>query len=222
MNKAHRNKVFLIAFVIVFFATIFAFHPWILWQMGVYLAPTETAKADVIIIEGNTTIDAAAVKEAITCLNTGKVKKIILVVHEVVEEEKIFSLPEQYSRLIYESLIKMGLKTSEFKILLSPVEEPVTLSEAKYVLTCLSKEHIKSAILTAKGFHTRRSMLAYRHLGKSLNVTIIPLPYYVGYRSDNWWLKSDGFRDYFSETFKLIYYILRGYIPMKSLFTLNI
>ena len=218
----HKNKVFLIAFVIVLLAAVYLFHPWILRQMGTYLAPSETAKADAAIIEGNTTIDNAAVKEAIACLNAGKVKRIVLVVHEVTDGEKIFSLPEQYSRLIYASLLKTGLKTSEFQILLFHVEEPVTLSEAQYVLTHLSKDNMKRAILIAKSFHTRRSLLAYRHVGKSLNFTVIPLPYYVGYRPETWWLKADGFRDFFPEAFKLIYYILRGYIPVKSLFTLNI
>lgn len=223
MKKKHKNKLFWALFLILLFAVLYWFRQPLLMGMGLYLAPSETAKADVVIIEGAKTIDAKAVREAIGILKAGQVKKIVLVIHDAPEGEEIFPLSgTAYPRMISRALIKEGLKTQDFEILRSPVDGPVTLKEAETVLARLSIEKHQSASLMAESFHMRRSLLAYRQAGKAMNIIISPSPYFVGYRLESWWQKADGFRDYFSEALKLFYYIVRGYIPFRSVFTINI
>jgi uncharacterized SAM-binding protein YcdF (DUF218 family) len=103
-----------------------------------------------------------------------------------------------------------------------PVKDPVTLSEAVFVLSTQSKKGVRQAVLMAEGFHMRRSLLAYRSTGKTIDVKVFPSPYYAAYRPEAWWLTTDGCRDYASEALKFLYYVLQGHIPLRSLFTLNI
>lgn len=194
----------------------------VLTSFGAYLAPAEKARADVVIVEGETTVQTRAVNEAVALMRAGDVKKVIVVIHELAGGKDIFSLPQKYPELVRQGMLKKGLKKNEFEIIAVPIGEPVTISEAKHVLAHLAKQDCKSAIIKAKGFHSRRSLLAYRYVGNSMNIYVFPSTFYVGYQLESWWRYPDGFRDFFSESFKLFYYSLRGYIPLISLFTLRI
>jgi uncharacterized SAM-binding protein YcdF (DUF218 family) len=222
MRKKHRKILCGIVCLIVAASVAYAIRQPLLRAMGAYLAPLGTVHADVVIIEGAATVETSAVHEAIALLKAGKVRKIILVVHKLPMEDAIFSLKGIYPRLVHEGLVGKGLDIKEFEILEVPVRDPVTLSEARYVLAHVAKGHYKSAVLMAKGFHMRRSLLVYRVIGKPLHIAVYPSPYYAGYRLESWWLKADGFRDFFSETFKLFYYVLWGYIPFSSLFATSL
>ena len=105
----------------------------------------------------------------------------------------------------------------EIIIIEVPTNHPITLTEARIVLADLSKHRVKSAILVSEGFHTRRSFWAYKQVGLSLGIEIIPFPIFVKYRSEDWWQKAEGLRGFFSEFIKFSYYLIRGYIPVKSL-----
>jgi hypothetical protein len=98
-----------------------------------------------------------------------------------------------------------------------PREHPITFHEARLVLSRLSNEKIQSAILVAENFHTRRSYWAYKKIGKNLGIDIIPSPYFGRFKSDSWWQEADGFRSFFGESVKFLYYVFRGHIPIKSL-----
>ncbi|MBN1380176.1 MAG: hypothetical protein JXA41_00720 [Deltaproteobacteria bacterium] len=222
MKNTSTKILFWCLLLFLLLAVLYGFRHPLLQGMGGYLAPSESMKADAVIIEGSKIIETVAVRQAVRFLKSGRATKIILVIHEVPDGEKIFSLPASYAHLVHGALIKEGLKTTEFKILNCPVGHPVTLAEAECVLTRLSEEKLRSVILVAKSFHTRRSLLAYKKAGKGRNIAFYPSPYFAGYRLEAWWLKADGFRDYFSEALKLFYYILRGYIPLRSFFTINI
>jgi hypothetical protein len=79
----------------------------------------------------------------------------------------------------------------------------------------MSKLGIRKTLLMAKGFHTRRSYLAYQYKARPYRITIIPRSYFTDYELNGWWLNDNGFRDFVSESLKLIYYLARGYIPLK-------
>jgi uncharacterized SAM-binding protein YcdF (DUF218 family) len=113
----------------------------------------------------------------------------------------------------------LGLGADQIQLIEVPVNHPVTLAEAQCVVSVLSGNGVKSAILLADGFHTRRSYWAYKKVGSSLGIEIIPCPYFAPYQNENWWKKDEGVRAFAIELAKFVYYVLRGYIPAKSLVT---
>ena len=188
----------------------------ILSGAGDFLAPRGMGKADVVILEGEGLIREKAVKIGIELLSSEKTKRMVIVLQQNSEDESVFALPK-YSLLLTDSLQKLGLKKDQFVIIGVPTNHPITLTEARIVLADLSKRGVKSAILVAEGFHTRRSLWAYRQVALSLGIEIIPFPFFTKYRSENWWRSIGGARDFVSEFLKYIYYLIRGYIPLKSL-----
>jgi hypothetical protein len=41
----------------------------------------------------------------------------------------------------------------------------------------------------------------------------------VSYRNEDWWRNDEGVNAFASELTKFVYYVLRGYIPVKSIVT---
>jgi hypothetical protein len=178
------------------------------------MAPAGDGTADVVIIEGAESIRQGAVAEGILLLSNGNARRIIVVIHQLSEKEKPFALDEDYPDVVGMKLKALGLKDHQFTVMAVPVHHPITLAEATAVMERLSKEGVRSAFLLAKGFHTRRSFLVYQHMGK-LEIKIIPVAYFDDYRIDDWWRHDEGWREFASEIFKLVYYQARGYIPFK-------
>jgi len=190
----------------------------ILIGAGRFLAPEGTGKADVVILEGEGWIREKAVKVGIELISSGNAKRMVIVLQQDEENEKIFAGPD-YSLLLVKSLQSLKLRKDQFLIIEVPTNHPITLTEARIVLADLSKHGVRRAILVSEGFHTRRSFWAYKQVGLSLGIEIIPFPIFVKYRSENWWRNVRGAREFVSEFLKFIYYLIRGYIPVKSLLT---
>ncbi|MCG6534133.1 MAG: hypothetical protein L7F78_05460, partial [Syntrophales bacterium LBB04] len=131
------------------------------------------------------------------------------------KNKKQFALEEASPDLLKKRLNASGLREKQFTVMVTPVHHPITLAEATIVLGALSKEGIKNALLLSNGFHTRRSFLVYQYVGRPLAIHIIPVAYFNDYQLDDWWLHEEGLREFTSELFKLVYYLIRGYIPTK-------
>jgi uncharacterized SAM-binding protein YcdF (DUF218 family) len=129
----------------------------------------------------------------------------------------MFAIPD-YPLLVANNLETLGLQKKQFEIITVPGKHPVTLTEAEIVLSQIGKKRIKSAILITEGFHTRRSYWVYKRTGSYVGIEIIPYPYFPTYPKEMWWQQSEGTRDFFQESYKFIYYLVRGYLPLKSLF----
>ncbi|HYB19576.1 MAG TPA: hypothetical protein VEH09_01535, partial [Thermodesulfobacteriota bacterium] len=121
--------------------------------------------ADAVILEGNDIVETEAVAKGMKLLSSGRAARLIVVIHQVPEKRRPFAIPEDYPTLIKKELKVLGLREEQFEVLVTPVNHPVTLSEAKLVLQVLSGEGVKSGILLSKGFHTRRSSWVYRQVG---------------------------------------------------------
>jgi len=188
----------------------------ILMGAGKYLAPEGKGRADVAILEGAELIKEKPVKIGMGLLSSGRVSHIVVVVQQNSGNEQTFGLPD-YGLLLTKHFEGLGLKRDVFRVIKAPTNHPVTLIEAKVVLSTLSKSGAKSAILLAEGFHTRRSFWTYKKVGKTLGIEIIPHPYFINYQNENWWQKTRGIQHFLYESLKFFYYILRGYIPIKSL-----
>jgi hypothetical protein len=193
----------------------------ILIQAGRYLTPGWKGQADVVIIAGNQYVEekAARVGHALFVSESAR-KMVIVVLHQGVGDENLFGIP-RYDLAVGRSLESLGVRKGQYQVLTTPKDHPVTLREAEIVMAKLSSEDIRTALLLAEGFHMRRSYWAYQEAAKIYGIKIIPHPVFIKYQSDSWWKKSWGVRDFVSESAKFLYYVVIGYIPPRSLVSLN-
>jgi hypothetical protein len=189
----------------------------ILGAAGEFLAPRFPGKADVVIIEGEELLQQGAVAEALALMTERRIERLVLVTHSYSEARMGFGISKRYGRLIGEELERAGLRKGQYILVSVPVAHPITLTEARTVLDTLSKESVKSALLVAQGFHTRRSYLLYKNIGRTRGIIIIPWSSGVDYPLTKWWLNEDAVYDFVAQLAKLSYYLLRGYIPLTSL-----
>jgi hypothetical protein len=184
-----------------------------------FLAPEETGRAEAVILEGNGLIKLKAVEMGTALLSSGRANRLVAVIHQDAENGQTFALPD-YPSLLAKNLEGLGLKKNQFQIIVATNDHPVTLTEAKIVLSHLARDGVKSVILLAEGFHTRRSYWAYKRVGLPLGIEIIPRPCFTSYPREVWWQDRRGVHQFIDESLKFIYYLLRGYIPLKSLFVI--
>ena len=193
----------------------YSFSEALLIRAGKFMAPQGTGTADVAILEGAESAETGAVNVAINLLSSGRASCMVVVLHRLSEDRKLFALDEEYSSLVKKRLRTLGLAEKQFMVVVTPVHHPITLIEATIVLKALSREGAKNAFLLSNGFHTRRSFLVYQYVGRPLAINIIPLAYFNDFQLDNWWRHEEGLREFLSELFKLVYYEIRGYIPAR-------
>jgi uncharacterized SAM-binding protein YcdF (DUF218 family) len=216
-TKSRKVYYFLIplGFVLVI---LFLFYETILTEAGRFLAPEGRGDADVVIVEGVELIKQRAVEMGIRMLSSGRANRLVVVDYGS-ENEQVFDRSKNRSFFFARKLEGLGTKADRIQVIEVPPDHPVTFGEAQIVLSILSKSGVRSAILLADGFHTRRSFWAYKQVGSSLGIEIIPCPCFVSYRNENWWRKTEGVRAFARELAKFVYYVLCGYIPVKSLLT---
>jgi hypothetical protein len=202
-------------FIFITITVVFIFRETILLQAGRFMAPAGDYQADVAILEGAEFIRTGAIKSGMDLLSSGKVKRMVIVVQNIAPAHRPYGIDGNYPDVVKQELKKLGLKETDFKVIVVPIRHPVTLKEAEVVLKVLSKENIKSAILLSPGFHTRRSYLAYQHVGLPLQIKIFPSASFTEYQLNNWWAQEPGVRDFTAELFKFGYYLAGGYIPFK-------
>jgi hypothetical protein len=171
--------------------------------------------ADVVILEGAQFFDRGIVYTGVYLLSSGKARRMIIVLHRISPKHRPFAFDEDHSSLVKTELKKIGLKDSAFTIIETPIRNPVTLTSARGALEILSNDGVKAAVLLSPGFHLRRSFLVYQHLSIPLNIKIYPIACFNDYEPDNWWHEGNGVRDFVTEVKKLMYYLAKGYIPMK-------
>ena len=198
-------------------------YPSILRGAGEFLAPDGTGKAeakdrkyDAVILENEETVRENAVKIGMNLLSSGKANRLVIV-YQNPATGKIFGLPANFDQYLTQRMEGLGLRRDQIKVIPVPGDHPITLTEASVVLSHLSKEEIRSVILLTEGFHTRRSYWAYKQVGAPMGVEVVPYPYFINYKVESWWEEEKGVRNFFGEAVKFIYYIFRGYIPIKSI-----
>lgn len=189
----------------------------ILIRSGRFLAPEAIGKAEALVLEGAELVREGPVKTGMVMLMAVQANRMVLVVHRDLADGGIFALPN-YAYLVAKDLEVLGLRKDQFQVIEVPSTHPVTLTEAQIVLTKLSREGVHSVILLAEGFHARRSFWVYKQAGTVLGVKIFVYPYFAHYEMKTWWHTAEGCYDFFTELFKLFYYVIKGYIPVKSLF----
>ena len=179
------------------------------------MAPIGDYKADVAILEGSEFIQSGVVASGRDLLLSGKVKRVIIVLQNISPAYRPYGINKNYPDNVRQKLKNIGLKETEFKVIVVHSQHPITLKAGEVVLASLSKENIKTAILLSPGFHTRRSYLAYQYAGIPLQIKIFPYACFTEYQLDKWWVQELGVRDFTYELLKLVHYIAVGYIPFK-------
>ena len=179
------------------------------------MAPVGDYEADVAILEGAQFIRTGTIMRGMDLLSSCRVKRIIVILQNIAPEDRPFGINANYPDIVEQKLNDLGLKKTQFQIIVVPIRYPVTLTEAEFALETLSKENIKRAILISPGFHTRRSYLAYQYVGVPLRIKIFPSACFTEYQPNNWWVQESGVRDFATELLKLGYYLVGGYIPLK-------
>lgn len=170
---------------------------------------------DVVILEGAEFIGRSVVSKGVEMLSSGKARRMVIVLHRIAPNHRPFAVNEEYPASVRKELQSFGLKDSQFTIIVTPIRHPVTLTSARGALKVLSGQGVRSAALVSPGFHMRRSLLVYQHLSAPLNITIYPVACFNAYALNNWWSHDNGARDFLSELQKLVFYMAKGYIPLK-------
>jgi hypothetical protein len=195
-----------------------SFYKPILNGVGRFLAPTSNERAEVVILEGTEVVKKGALNAGMGLLAQGKVRRMVVVLHHPSRENQVFALEDRYTQLIMNELQNLGMEKERIQVISAPIDgHPITLTEARFVVVKLSQNGVQSAILLSKGFHTRRSFGVYNKEGSRVGLHISPCPYFIEYGSDLWWQKAEGINDFIQESLKLTYYLLHGYVSMKSL-----
>ncbi len=202
-------------FLFLIIILIFIFRVTILMRAGQFMAPEGNYIADVAILEGTEFIDRSMVRSGMNLLLSGKVKRIIVVLHRIAPSDRPFAFNEDYPHLVKKEMETLGLKERDFTIIVTHIHEPITLTAARGALEAISKEGVRSVILLSPGFHTRRSYLIYQYLSNPFQIKIFPSACFKSYQLDHWWSQENGWRDFITEFLKLVYYIAGGYIPFK-------
>ena len=214
--KTRSRKTFfffiLLGFVLV---VLLLSHKTIFTEAGKFLSPEGAGNADVVILECSDSIRGQGAEIGISLLSSKRANRLIIAYHNS-EKEQIFDRPINYNLLI-QKLEKLGLQKDQVQVIGVTIGHPITLTEAQIVLSHLSKDGVKTAILLAEGFHTRRSYWTYKNVGLLVGIKIIPYPYFTTYENKNWWQEIRGVEAFVDELLKFLYYLLRGYIPVKSL-----
>ncbi len=215
-RRFSRTRFIVLLFLVVVGGLLYLFHPAVLTAAGRYLALEGAGKADVVILEGEEMIKEQAVKVGMGLIESGRAHGLV-VVYQDSNGERTFGKPTDYASFLSQEIGRLGLKGDQIKVFSVPQEHPITLNEARAVLSRLSGDHIRSAILVSQDFHSRRSYWAYKQVGIPLGIDIISHPYFPRFSLDNWWRNAWGGRNFVGEAVKFLYYVSRGYVPLKSL-----
>jgi hypothetical protein len=171
-----------------------------------------------VILEGTQVVKKGALNAGMRLLADGKAKSMVVVLQHPSKENQVFALEDRYTQLIMNELEHLGLEKEKVQVISAPIDgHPITLTEARFVVAKLSQNGVRSAILLSKGFHTRRSFGVYSQEGARVGLHVVPYTYFIEYDTNSWWHETEGVSDFVEESFKLVYYLLHGYISIKSL-----
>ena len=180
---------------------IFFYRP-IFIAAGIFLSPEGIGNADVVIVEGGKLAIEKGIQVGMSLLSSGRVERLIIIHHHSDNEGNVGTSP--HYTLMSRKIEALGLKKERIHVIGVPDNHPITLTEAQTVLTYLSNNKLKSAILLSEGFHTRRSYLAYKQIGVPLDIHIIPVPYFLSYgdhvySNEDWWQRTSGIYSFIEE-----------------------
>jgi hypothetical protein len=115
------------------------------------------------------------------------------------------SMPNAVSRGLAEL---MALETHIENIEVVPIQhiEPITLNAGYQLREFLSKSNVRSAVVVAPGFRSKRSMLIYSSVLTPGGIALGCAPVFGESNATNWTQRMHGIQDVFLQFVKLQYY----------------
>jgi len=84
--------------------------------------------------------------------------------------------------------------------------EPISLNAAYQIRSALTKDHLRSVIVVAPGFRSRRSWLVYRSVLGSAGIRVYCVPVLGEHSPENWTATWHGIQEVIEQFIKLQYY----------------
>ncbi len=214
------NRFRYVAFcLLLVLLSLLLFHKQILIGAGRFMAPTSEGKAEALIVEGNAVVTNGAIHAGVRLLAQGRANRMVVVLLQPLKEsEQVFGHQGKYDQLVADELERLGVGKERVRVISIPISgHPITLTEARSVVAELCRDHVRNAILLSNGFHTLRSVGLYRQEGIPAGLRVIPYAYFAEDNNGSWWRDPQGVGDFMTESAKLLYYVLRGYLGVKYL-----
>ncbi|WP_265595165.1 YdcF family protein [Verrucomicrobium sp. BvORR106] len=140
-------------------------------------------------------------------VKSGVAERILVAKTEMLPSERVLALSSE-SEMNIALLEKLGIPRTQVETFGDSVTS--TRDEAEGLRLWITTHYPKSIVVPTDPFHTRRAKwILERQLsstGVKIYVKAVPHP---RYSSDEWWLKEDGFMNFFSEILKSVYYLIR-------------
>ena len=191
----------------------------LLASAGSFMAPVREpgGTVDAVVVEGTAQVDTELANLALSLLAERKVGRIFFVVAGDGRTELGDAFRGDLSSRLEDSAEKQRAEHEVVSIIRTPLEHPVTLRSARVAIEVLSKQGVKRAILLTSGFHARRSYLTYQYLGDQHQMQFYPQASFAGHvhGKERWWTQRTAALHFLEQSLKLVYYMIRGYIPFK-------
>jgi hypothetical protein len=182
------------------------------WIAGIgesLVCPQELVSSDVILIE-NFDPNYLLFERAAALEKTGVAPRALV----PVESWRDSGAPNAVSRGVAEVMARQA-RLEAWAMVPIRESEPISLNAATQIREHLVRERIRSLIVVAPGFRSRRSWLVYRATLNRADISVRCVPVFGTTRPENWTETWHGIQDVALEFLKLQYY--RAYVlPFRS------
>ncbi|TGN18416.1 hypothetical protein [Leptospira idonii] len=169
-------------------------------------------KSDVAVLETNPFPSKKFLKSVAILFQKQTFSKLILVIREDKSDNALFSVQERETKLI-SYLATLNLPQTSVQVLkISPSKLGDTDEVAKNVLKIAVSENLKSILILAREYESKRMLKIYQKNLASLPLQISAYPFASENTPSNWFLSEEGFREVSLEFLKYIYSAVRGVI----------
>jgi hypothetical protein len=201
VKSLQTRAMFSISIVVAMSSALLAMNPTA--SVGKSLVCTEDlGQSDVILVE-NFDPNYLVFERAAALQSAGLASRVLVPVQHSGDP----SVANAVSRGVAEVMARQA-RLNAWEIVLIGETEPVTLNAAFQVRTRLAQDRVRSIIVVAPGFRSRRSALVYHAVLKDLDARVYCVPVFGRIRPDRWTDTWHGIQQVTEELLKLQYYRL--------------
>jgi hypothetical protein len=113
------------------------------------------------------------------------------------------------ANVVYAGIVEVMVRVAQLpepEIIPITVVEPVSLNAAFQIRKVLQQQHVRSVIVVAPGFRSRRSLLVYNTIFREVGITTSCVPVFGGVTPQTWTRTWHGIQDVAEQYVKLQYY----------------
>jgi len=194
---------FRIGIVVLLAAVLIPTRAFWLEQLGRSLIHDDTPSVSDVIVVENYDQEYLLFETASRLLRTGISERLIV-------PTSVFDDPT-IPGAVYQGFSEVMLRVARIEhaeILPVSHQEPVTLTVARQVADTLQEQGVRSVIVVAGRFRTRRTYAVYRQVFEPLGIAVTVVAARSSRTPENWWHTTHGVQQVFLEFIKLQYYRL--------------